>query len=49
MKSRPLPSRSRVRRVVSGKLQLPPSMRMSPGSSSGTSLFDELIHRRRRP
>ena len=33
----PLGLQSWVRRVESGKCELPPSMRMSPGSSSGTS------------
>ena len=37
MKRRPLALRSRVRRVESGNWELPPSMRMSPGSSSGAS------------
>ena len=37
MKSSPLAFERRVRRVESGKCELPPSIRMSPGSSSGTS------------
>ena len=38
MYSRPLDSTYCVRRMVSGKWLLPPSMRMSPGSSSGMSV-----------
>ena len=45
MYSSPLDSTSRVRRSVSVYRLLPPSIRMSPGCSSGTSWLDELIDR----
>ncbi len=49
IKSSPLAFRSRVRRVESGKCELPPSIRMSPGLKQRDQLVDHVVDRRRRP